>query len=350
MGTTKASGDLRLVGLTRHFDDFVAVDGIDLVVPSGSFFALLGPSGCGKTTTLRMIAGLEEPTSGQIILAGTDITSTRAYQRRVNTVFQSYALFPHLSVLDNVGFGLRQRKVADWKGKALAALDLVKLADRAQQRPRQLSGGMQQRVALARAVVNEPDVLLLDEPFSNLDARLRQTLRDEVRAIQTRIGISTLFVTHDQEEAMAMSDRVAVVNEGRIEQVDTPSTLYHRPRTPFVATFLGEANVLQGEAENAGVVVAGVMLPLAGRVAGTVGFCVRPEAVRIAPAEAMADALLAGTITAFSFLGARMRYEVRTQVGQIGAHAPGTGTPLPVGARVGLAWNAADAWVFGVDA
>lgn len=149
---------------------------------------------------------------------------------------------------------------------------------------------------------------------------------------------------------MAMSDRVAVVNEGRIEQVDTPSALYHRPRTPFVATFLGEANVLQGEAENAGVVVAGVMLPLARRAAGTVGFCVRPEAVRIAPAEAMADALLAGTITAFSFLGARMRYEVRTQVGQIGAHAPGTGTPLAVGARVGLAWNAADAWVFGADA
>ena len=187
MATTKATpGDLKLVQLPRNFDDFVAVAGIDLVVPGGSFFALLGPSGCGKTTTLRMVAGLEEPTSGQILLGADDITGTRAYQRKVNTVFQSYALFPHLSVVDNVGFGLRQRKLADWKRRAMEALELVKLADRAKQRPRQLSGGMQQRVALARAIVNEPDVLLLDEPLGALD--LQAASRDAGRAQEDPAG------------------------------------------------------------------------------------------------------------------------------------------------------------------
>jgi ABC-type Fe3+/spermidine/putrescine transport system ATPase subunit len=343
---------LQIRSLRKRFGPIEAVRGVSLDVAKGELVCLLGPSGCGKTTLLNMVAGFLAPDEGEIILRGKPVQHLPPRRRNMGMVFQSYALFPHLPVEENVAFGLEARGIAraERLARARTMLDLVGLSGMAERLPRALSGGQQQRVALARALLIEPDVLLLDEPFSNLDARLRQTLRDEVRAIQTRIGISTLFVTHDQEEAMAMSDRVAVVNEGRIEQVDTPSALYHRPRTPFVATFLGEANVLQGEAENAGVVVAGVMLPLAGRVAGTVGFCVRPEAVRIAPAEAMADALLAGTITAFSFLGARMRYEVRTQVGQIGAHAPGTGTPLAVGARVGLAWNAADAWVFGADA
>jgi spermidine/putrescine transport system ATP-binding protein len=336
--TTRATpGDLTLAKLTRHFDDFVAVAGIDLVVPGGSFFALLGPSGCGKTTTLRMVAGLEEPTSGQIMLGGDDITSTRAYQRKVNTVFQSYALFPHLSVLDNVGFGLRQRKVADWQRRAMEALELVKLADRAKQRPRQLSGGMQQRVALARAIVNQPDVLLLDEPLGALDLKLRREMQIELKRIQQEVGITFIHVTHDQEEAMTMADTVAVMRAGHLEQVGAPADLYDHPATAFVANFLGQSNLLPLEgfsdpggeyvtahAHGIGLVVERAQLPAGTVVTSQVSAVdspvhlgIRPEKLRIiGPADPPSANRLGGRVTDASFNGVATTYLVAMPWGQ----------------------------------
>ena len=369
MATTRATpGDLELVRLTRHFEDFIAVDGIDLVVPGGSFFALLGPSGCGKTTTLRMVAGLEEPTSGQILLAGEDITGTRAYQRRVNTVFQSYALFPHLSVVDNVGFGLRQRRVDDWQKKAMAALELVKLADRAKQRPRQLSGGMQQRVALARAIVNEPDVLLLDEPLGALDLKLRRQMQLELKDIQTEVGLTFLHVTHDQEEAMTMADTVAVMNKGRIEQMGAPEQLYDHPATTFVANFLGQSNLLPLEgftdpggehitahAYGNGLVVERSQLP-AGMVltsqATTVGkpvqLGIRPEKLRIlAPDDAASANRLGGWVIDASFNGVATTYLVAMPWGQeLTVTRPNDGSPRAQrGDEVTLGWDPHQAFV-----
>jgi len=243
--TEKTSGDLKLTGVTKRYDTFTAVDNIDLVIPRGSFFALLGPSGCGKTTTLRMVAGLDQPTIGQIWIGDQDITDSRAYQRNVNTVFQSYALFPHLSILDNVTFGLRRRKVPDYKTRAMEALELVQLAHIAKKKPGQLSGGMQQRVALARAIVNRPDVLLLDEPLGALDLKLRRQMQIELKQIQSEVGLTFVHVTHDQEEAMTMADTIAVMNSGRLEQVADPATLYERPTSTFVANFLGQSNLLK---------------------------------------------------------------------------------------------------------
>jgi spermidine/putrescine transport system ATP-binding protein len=243
--TDKTSGDLRLTGVTKTFDTFTAVDQLDLVIPRGSFFALLGPSGCGKTTTLRMVAGLEQPTIGQIWIGQQDITATKAYERNVNTVFQSYALFPHLSILDNVAFGLRRRKVSDHQAKAMEALELVQLGHIARKKPGQLSGGMQQRVALARAIVNRPDVLLLDEPLGALDLKLRRQMQIELKQIQSEVGLTFVHVTHDQEEAMTMADTIAVMSSGRLEQVADPATLYERPASTFVANFLGQSNLLK---------------------------------------------------------------------------------------------------------
>jgi len=242
--STGSGSGLVLHGVTKVFGDTTVVDGIDLDVPAGSFFALLGPSGCGKTTTLRMVAGLEHPTSGAITIGGRDVTWTKPYQRPVNTVFQSYALFPHLDVLANVMFGLRRRKVADAKARAMEALELVELAHVADKRPAQLSGGMQQRVALARAVVNRPEVLLLDEPLGALDLKLRRQMQVELKRIQTEVGLTFIHVTHDQEEAMTMADTVAVMNAGRIEQLGRPEDLYDHPATAFAASFLGQCNLL----------------------------------------------------------------------------------------------------------
>jgi spermidine/putrescine transport system ATP-binding protein len=239
------NGDLKLVGLTKSFDTFTAVHPIDLTIPQGSFFALLGPSGCGKTTTLRMVAGLEEPTAGRILIGEQDITRTKAYQRNVNTVFQSYALFPHMTVADNVAFGLRRRGDKDAKQKAQEALELVQLGQVAKKKPHQLSGGMQQRVALARALVNRPDVLLLDEPLGALDLKLRRQMQIELKRIQQEVGLTFIHVTHDQEEAMTMADTIAVMNAGRIEQLGEPTTLYEQPRSTFVANFLGQSNLLR---------------------------------------------------------------------------------------------------------
>jgi spermidine/putrescine transport system ATP-binding protein len=249
--------DLELVGIRKEFPGFTAIENLDLKIPAGEFFALLGPSGCGKTTTLRIIAGLEEPTVGKVLIGGKDVTDSKPHQRPVNTVFQSYALFPHMSVLENVAFGLRQRKIADPLPKATEALKLVELEHLANRKPQQLSGGQQQRVALARALVNRPALLLLDEPLGALDLKLRRQMQVELKAIQMEVGLTFLHVTHDQEEAMDMADTVAVMNQGRIEQMGAPEALYDRPKTAFVARFLGQSNIFVGEViENTDNVVA----------------------------------------------------------------------------------------------
>src|SRR6187399_2362970 len=241
---------LALRQLDKNFGPFRAVRSLDLDVPRGSFFALLGPSGCGKTTTLRMVAGLETPTSGSITLAGQDITYAKPYRRPVNTVFQSYALFPHLDIHENVAFGLKRRKSKDVDQQVKEMLDLVELEAQARKRPAQLSGGQQQRVALARALINSPEVLLLDEPLGALDLKLRRSMQIEIKRIQTEVGRTFIHVTHDQEEAMTMADTVAVMNAGGIEQMGAPSELYENPRSTFVANFLGQSNLIEGTIKN----------------------------------------------------------------------------------------------------
>jgi spermidine/putrescine transport system ATP-binding protein len=238
--------DLHLQNLTKRFGEHTAVDAMNLTIPAGSFFALLGASGCGKTTTLRMVAGLEDPTEGTILIGDRDITATRAFERPVNTVFQSYALFPHLDIFENVAFGLRRRKVKNVKEPVERMLELVELGPMARRKPTQLSGGQQQRVAVARALINRPDVLLLDEPLGALDLKLRRQMQIELKRIQTEVGTTFVHVTHDQEEAMTMADTVAVMNSGRIEQLGHPADIYELPRTVFVANFLGQANLIKG--------------------------------------------------------------------------------------------------------
>jgi spermidine/putrescine transport system ATP-binding protein len=246
-GRRHGSGTISVRGLRKEFEGVVAVDGIDVDIAAGEFFTLLGPSGCGKTTTLRMLAGFEQPTDGQILLDGVDVAQTPAHKRPVNTVFQNYALFPHLNVRRNVEYGLRWRKDLDSQtraAKVARALELVRLSQYAGRRPHQMSGGQQQRVALARALVLEPSVLLLDEPLGALDAKLRHSLREELTTLQRDVGITFVFVTHDQEEALEMSDRLAVMDRGRIAQLGTPREVYQEPRTEFVADFLGVANLI----------------------------------------------------------------------------------------------------------
>ncbi|MGZ4447014.1 MAG: ABC transporter ATP-binding protein, partial [Nocardioides sp.] len=245
-GVAEPFTGLRLRGVEKSFGSFHAVRDLDLDVPRGSFFALLGPSGCGKTTTLRMVAGLETPTSGTITLAGEDITQAKPYRRPVNTVFQSYALFPHLDIFENVAFGLRRRRAGEVKRKVEEMLDLVELGSQARKKPAQLSGGQQQRVALARALINEPEVLLLDEPLGALDLKLRRSMQIELKRIQLDVGLTFIHVTHDQEEAMTMADTVAVMNKGVIEQMGAPAELYEDPRSTFVANFLGQSNLVEG--------------------------------------------------------------------------------------------------------
>jgi spermidine/putrescine transport system ATP-binding protein len=248
-----AGGSIELSGLTKRFSE-IAVDNIDLIVASGEFFSLLGPSGCGKTTTLRLIAGFERPTSGRILLDGVDVSDVPPHRRNVNTVFQSYALFPFLDVFDNVAFGVRHRKLSkvEIKRRVDEALELVKMTQFAKRRPGQLSGGQQQRVALARALVLNPAVLLLDEPLGALDAKLRRSLKVELKALQERVGITFLYVTHDQEEALTMSDRLAVMNAGRIVQIGTPHEVYEEPADTYVADFLGAANLMEVWVTSAG--------------------------------------------------------------------------------------------------
>lgn len=319
--SSSTRGDLRIVSVTKSFGDFNAVDDLTLTIPEGSFFALLGPSGCGKTTTLRMIAGLEEPTAGTIHLGATDITNKRPYQRPINTVFQNYALFPHLSIYENIAFGLRRRGIKDVQEAVDKVLKLVELPHLAQRKPAQLSGGQQQRIALARAIVNRPALLLLDEPLGALDLKLRRQMQIELKWIQTEVGITFVHVTHDQEEAMTMADTIAVMNEGKVEQMGSPADLYDDPETAFVANFLGQSNLIQGiiEGTDGDALVVGVFgqkikimksrsrahdsLVLAG---------IRPEKIRIQKVgtQMSGNILTGGVIADVSYIGVSTQYQV----------------------------------------
>jgi spermidine/putrescine transport system ATP-binding protein len=323
------STDLVLSSVTKRFGSFTAVDDLDLTVPQGSFFALLGPSGCGKTTTLRMVAGLEEPTAGSIRLGDEDITRLRPYRRPVNTVFQSYALFPHLSIFENVAFGLRRRGTKDVKKQVQEMLELVELEQYAGRKPAQLSGGQQQRVALARALINRPQVLLLDEPLGALDLKLRRQMQIELKRIQTEVGITFVHVTHDQEEAMTMADTIAVMNGGVIEQMGDPLELYEHPATTFVSNFLGQSNLVSGTVLETNpdkllVDVEGTQLlaPMsrARSTEGAVWVGVRPEKVFLAHTGTETDdgsnALRGATITDVSFVGVSTQYLARLPWGQ----------------------------------
>ena len=351
----KGPRDLRLVGLRKTFGSAVAVDDLTLTIPAGSFFALLGPSGCGKTTTLRMVAGLETPTAGQVLLGDEEITGRRPYERPVNTVFQSYALFPHLSVEDNVAFGLRRRGRKDVQGVVAEMLALVELTGFGRRRPAQLSGGQQQRVAVARALINEPEVLLLDEPLGALDLKLRRQMQLELKRIQTNVGSTFVHVTHDQEEAMTMADTIAVMNHGVVEQLGSPRELYERPATRYVANFLGQSNVLDGSVvaqqnDDTVVEVHGVRLLVPGRLGGPgspASFGVRPEKAHALPAgTAVHDPALRnavpGTVTDVSFTGLSTQYVVRTAWGQeltVFTQNAGGETVLARGDAAVVAWR-----------
>ena len=315
--------DLHIVHVTKNFGAFTAVDDLSLTIPGGSFFALLGPSGCGKTTTLRMVAGLETPSEGQILLGDRDITTSRPYQRSINTVFQSYALFPHLDIFENVAFGLRRKGLrgADVEQRVADVLELVELAPLARRRPGQLSGGQQQRVAVARALVNRPDVLLLDEPLGALDLKLRRQMQIELKRIQSEVGTTFIHVTHDQEEAMTMADTVAVMNAGVIEQMGAPTDIYDLPKTAFVANFLGQANLVHGQitgrdGEHLLVRVPGgeVRVPASRAADETGGLIVgvRPEKLRIAYKEEHNVNRVRGTVLDVSFTGVATSYTVET--------------------------------------
>ncbi len=321
--------EVRLVDVVKKFGDVAAVDHINLEVRDGEFFSLLGPSGCGKTTTLRMIGGFEEPTSGLIELGGKDVTWLPPYRRNVNTVFQNYALFPHLTIFENVAFGLRRKKVkdAEIKGRVGEMLALVELAGFEKRKPTQISGGQAQRVALARALINRPGVLLLDEPLGALDLKLRKQMQLELKRIQQEVGITFIYVTHDQEEAMTMSDRIAVMNRGRYEQLADPETLYERPTTRFVAGFLGISNLLRGIVVEKSDGYAAVRLaddtvvriPAAAvDGASSLEVGVRPEKIRMFTAAAGAPEglnALAGVVRDASYVGVSTQYVVETRSG-----------------------------------
>ncbi|GGP48796.1 ABC transporter ATP-binding protein [Streptomyces abikoensis] len=367
--TTGSNGtDVRLTGISKAYGDVTAVHPLDLSVPAGSFFALLGASGCGKTTTLRMIAGLEEPTTGTVELGGRDVTALPPYKRPVNTVFQSYALFPHLDIYENVAFGLRRRGVKSVRKQVDEMLDLVQLGDYARRKPQQLSGGQQQRVAVARALINHPDVLLLDEPLGALDLKLRRQMQLELKRIQTEVGITFVHVTHDQEEAMTMADTVAVMNAGRVEQMGAPAELYETPRTTFVANFLGTSNLITADvvgtaSDDVLLRVSDTKLTLPGtrctadaRVGGKLLVGIRPEKITLTHADdagTIPDGRnrLTGRIAQSSFIGVSTQYLVDSPA------APGLSVyeqnierdaRLVPGADVVLHWNPDHG--FGLDA
>jgi spermidine/putrescine transport system ATP-binding protein len=338
---------VRLVDVTKRFDDVVAVDRVTLEIESGSFFALLGPSGCGKTTTLRMIGGFEQPTDGAIYLGDREVSGLPPYKRDVNTVFQSYALFPHLSLFENVAFGLRRRAVRgrELDGRVREMLRIVGLEGMEKRKPRQLSGGQQQRVALARALVNRPKVLLLDEPLGALDLKLRKQMQLELKGIQHEVGITFVHVTHDQEEAMTMADRIAVMNHGRIEQLGTPTELYETPATAFVAGFLGASNLLPGTVSGPdsvrlrhGPEVRVRPEVLTGR-SGEVAVGIRPEKIELGAGHANS---LDGSVVEQAYVGVATQYIVETDCGRLTVYrqnaAPGLDAASP-GTRLTLSWS-----------
>ena len=347
--------DLELVGIRKEFPGFTAIENLDLKIPAGEFFALLGPSGCGKTTTLRIVAGLEEATKGRVLIGGKDVTDTKPHERPVNTVFQNYALFPHMTIMENVAFGLRQRKVADPIAKATEALQLVELEHLAQRKPQQLSGGQQQRVALARALVNRPALLLLDEPLGALDLKLRRQMQVELKAIQMEVGLTFLHVTHDQEEAMDMADTVAVMNKGEIEQMGAPESLYDRPKTAFVARFLGQSNIFVGDVveENANSISIScngqkISAPKARseKHAGKVALGVRPEKATFHESKPDLDSnhnlVGPGEIIDIRFTGVSNQYLIDVPgFGDITVFAQNVGKSpvVELGAHVWVSWK-----------
>ncbi|MGH2844112.1 MAG: ABC transporter ATP-binding protein [Solirubrobacteraceae bacterium] len=322
-----AGGQVEIIALTKRFEDTTAVDGIDLHIPAGEFFSIVGPSGCGKTTTLRMVAGFEEPTEGRIVLDGVDMQHTPPNRRNVNTVFQAYMIFPHLNVFDNVAFGLRRRHTpkADVRRRVGEILEVVQLGHLAKRRPSQLSGGQQQRVALARALVLNPAVLLLDEPLGALDAKLRKQLQIELKALQQQVGITFLYVTHDQEEALTMSDRIAVMNAGHVEQVAPPRDMYDEPLTRFVADFLGVSNLLHANARVAAG--TGCRLQLGDFelqansgdtiARGPVTCMLRPERVRLEAYSSPGPNRVPGIVERVVFMGHSVQVIVRLAVGEL---------------------------------
>ena len=330
------SSNVTLIDLTKRFrsldgsGEVLAVDDVNLEVKTGELVTILGPSGCGKTTTLRMIAGFEYPTSGSILIGDKDVAKIPPNKRGLSMVFQSYALFPHLSIYENVAYGLRVQKLpaSEIRERTERALDLMQLTTMAKRYPSQVSGGQQQRIALARAIVIEPSVLLFDEPLSNLDAKLREYMRDELRKLQKRLGITSLYVTHDQSEAMAISDRVVIMKEGRIRQVGTPREIYAFPQSRFVADFMGKANFLEVEVlgidgESARIDIGGkaFIVPRAGKVrpnSGSALLVVRPEALRlISLSNAENEIPLRGCVDRFTYFGNIARYEVSTENGPL---------------------------------
>jgi spermidine/putrescine transport system ATP-binding protein len=313
-----SSGSVELRGLTKRFEESAAVDGIDASIKPGEFFSLLGPSGCGKTTTLRMIAGFERPTAGQIVLDGVDVAAVPPHERNVHTVFQSYALFPHLDVFGNVAFGLRRHRVA--KDEVRRRVEQVALRGLEKRRPRQLSGGQQQRVVLARALVLRPAVLLLDEPLGALDAKIRKQLRVELKALQEEVGITFVFVTHDQEEALSMSDRIAVMNTGRIEQIGTPAEVYEQPATVFVADFLGVSNLMDAVGHGGGAVRIGDFTLRAGcgevAARGPVKVVARPERLALLDHGTAGENCLPGMVERTVYVGANLQVLTRLATGE----------------------------------
>ncbi|MBA3434441.1 MAG: ABC transporter ATP-binding protein [Actinobacteria bacterium] len=342
---------VELQQLRRVFGDVVALDGIDLSIATGEFLSLLGPSGCGKTTALRIIAGFDRPTGGRVLVDGADVTGVRPNRRGMGMVFQAYSLFPNMTAERNVEFGLRIRRDAkdDRRERVSELLELVGLSDAAKRYPHQLSGGMQQRVALARALAIEPSVLLLDEPLSALDAKVRVQLREEIRRIQLRLGITTIYVTHDQEEALSISDRVAVLSKGRIEQIASPAQIYGAPGTPFVAEFVGTMNRIHatvGDSESGMVDVSGLVVPVEAargkRRGERVMLLVRPETVELEAATGGGG--LVGEILSHTFLGAVTRLHVHTASGEWSADLSSErASALPVGARVRIRFPAGTA-------
>jgi len=343
------TNDVRIEGVTKRFQDVTAVDDLTLDIEAGKFYALLGPSGCGKTTTLRMIGGFEEPTEGTIYLGERAVTGLPPHKRDVNTVFQSYALFPHLSVFENVAFGLRRKgvKKAELGKQVEEMLRIVGLAGYGNRKPRQLSGGQQQRVALARALVNRPRVLLLDEPLGALDLKLRKEMQLELKRIQHEMGFTFVHVTHDQEEAMTMADWIVVMNSGRIEQLGEPAELYEHPRTPFVANFLGVSNLLPGLVAGpdsvkleSGEVLHVSPSALDGRT-GQVSVGIRPEKLYI---DGTGVNRLAGEIVERAYVGVSTQYVVKTPLGQVSVYVQGAGSHAP-GERLELSFSPEAAFV-----
>src|ERR687886_2393166 len=353
----EARSAIGLVDVSKRFGAVGAVEDVSLEIGEGEFFSMLGPSGCGKTTTLRMIAGFEIPDGGRILLQGRDVTSVSANKRPVNMVFQQYALFPHMSIYDNVAFGLKVKRVprSEHRRRILEILRVVELEGLERRRPRQLSGGQQQRVALARALVNRPAALLLDEPLGALDVKLRKQMQLELKAIQHDIGTTFVYVTHDQEEALAMSDRIAVMNGGRVEQTGSPREIYEHPRSAFVADFIGLLNALEltidelvggyaitrfGEGERVGVPVGADRRP-----GENVRVAVRPERVQLGPAPD-GGARLEGTIAEVVFLGMYTQLHVDTRAGRVVCHRLAD-EPLETGSRVTLSWEPDQASLLG---